>query len=447
MSQTPSRYYEAQIGVLGSMLIDGAHTAGLVMQSLQPEDFTGPNRTIFEVCRELFRAGRPVDPVPVSHKLGDEYKQMLLDIMELTPTAANVREYITLTAEQSRLDKLKRLGAELAGCVSAEDANGLLAQANRVAGGRPSVRVVSMEQGLLDFYERQRTQAVHIPWGLPKVDGAMMSEFGDFVILGGEPSTGKTALSLQMAWTQAEKHRVGYFSLETRPEKMIDRAVAAVTGVDFGKIKRHRMEQSDWDACEAKASAIVGRKLEVIQAGGLSVLDIQALTAAGRYEIIYIDYLQLVAPEDRRRTDFEQVTQISKDLHTLAQTTGVTVIALSQLVRPKVTGNKVAAPGLHSLRQSGQLEQDADGVLLLYLEEPENTKGRRKLQIAKNKEGEAGGVAYLVFDGAHQRFRESLAQAAKPIPAKPVQTAFYDIPGSVPLPFDELEEDKDGMPF
>lgn len=447
MSQTPSRYYEAQVGVLGSMLIDGAHTAGLVMQSLQPEDFTGPNRTIFEVCRELFRAGRPVDPVPVSQKLGPEYKQMLLDLMDLTPTAANVREYITLTVEQSKLAKLKDLGASLVGCVDAAEAQSLLAQANRIAGGRPSVRVVSMEQGLLDFYERQRTDAVHIPWGLPKVDGAMMSEFGDFIILGGEPSTGKTALSLQIAWTQAQKHRVGYFSLETKPEKIVDRAVSAAAGVDFGRIKRHKMEPEDWEACEARSSSMVGRKLDIIQAGGLSVLDIQAMTAAGRYEIIYIDYIQLVAPEDRRRSDFEQVTQISKDLHTLAQTTGVTVIALSQLTRPKVTGNKVAAPGMHSLRQSGQLEQDADGVLLLYLEEPENTKGRRKLQIAKNKEGEAGGVAYLVFDGAHQRFRESMAQVAKPMPAKPVQTAFYDIPGSVPLPFDDMAEDKDGMPF
>lgn len=447
MSQTPSRYYEAQVGVLGSMLIDGANTAGLVMQSLQPEDFTGPNRTIFEVCRELFRAGRPVDPVPVSQKLGPEYKQMLLDIMDLTPTAANVREYITLTAEQSKLAKLKDLGASLVGCVDAAEAQSLLAQANRIAGGRPSVRVVSMEQGLLDFYERQRTQAVHIPWGLPKVDGAMMSEFGDFIILGGEPSTGKTALSLQMAWTQAQTHRVGYFSLETKPEKIVDRAVSAAAGVDFGRIKRHKMDPEDWEACEARSSSMVGRKLDIIQAGGLSVLDIQAMTAAGRYEIIYIDYIQLVAPEDRRRSDFEQVTQISKDLHTLSQTTGVTVIALSQLTRPKVTGNKVAAPGMHSLRQSGQLEQDADGVLLMYLENPNDPSSRRRLQIAKNKEGEAGGGVWLVFDGAHQRFRESLAQAAKPIPAKPVQTAFYDIPGSVPLPFDDLEEGKDGMPL
>lgn len=447
MSQTPSRYYEAQVGVLGSMLIDGAHTAGLVMQGVQAEDFSGPNRAVFDACRKLFQAGKPIDAVTVGHLLGPEYQKLLLDLMDLTPTAANVREYITLTVEQSKLAKLKDLGAALVGCVDAAEAQSLLVQANRIAGGRPSVRVVSMEQGLLDFYERQRTQAVHIPWGLPKVDGAMMSEFGDFIILGGEPSTGKTALSLQMAWTQAENYRVGYFSLETKPEKMIDRAVSAVTGVDFGKIKRHQMAPDDWEACEARFSGMVGRKLEIIQAGGLSVLDIQAMTAAGRYEIIYIDYIQLVAPEDRRRSDFEQVTQISKDLHTLAQTTGVTVIALSQLTRPKVTGNKVAAPGMHSLRQSGQLEQDADGVLLMYLENPNDTSSRRRLQIAKNKEGEAGGGVWLVFDGAHQRFRESLAQAAKPMPTKPVQTAFYDMPGSVPLPFDDPEEDKDGMPF
>lgn len=446
MTQPPSRYYEAQLGVLGSMLIDGQHTAGLVMQGLQAEDFTGPNRAVFEACRKLFQAAKPIDAVTVGHQLGPEYKQLLLDLMELTPTAANVREYIRLTAEQSRLDKLKALGAELAGCVDSEEAQGILAKANRAAGGRPSVRVVSMEQGLLDFYERQRTQAVHIPWGLPKIDGTMMSEFGDFIILGGEPSTGKTALSLQLAWTQAEKHRVGYFSLETRPEKMIDRAVAAATGVDFGRIKRHDMGPDDWDACEAKASAMIGRKLDVIQAGGLSVLDIQALTAAGRYEIIYIDYLQLVAPEDRRRTDFEQVTQISKDLHTMAQTTGVTVVALSQLSRPQAGAGKVKAPGLHSLRQSGQLEQDADGVMLLYLEEPGNMRSRRCLKIAKNKEGEAGGVDYLAFDGAHQRFRESLAQAAKPRPAEYKQQAFYDIPGSIPLPFDEPAE-TEGVPF
>ena len=168
---------------------------------------------------------------------------------------------------------------------------------------------------------------------------------------------------------------------------------------------------------EYRSSAMVGRKLEVIQAGGLSVVDMQALALARRYEIIYIDYLQLIAPDDRRRSDVEQVTQISKDLHVMAQTTGITVCALSQLSRPQKGGENEKAPGLHSLRQSGQIEQDADGVLLLYKEEPNNPRSRRCLKIAKNKDGEAGGIVYLVFDGAHQRFKASVVD--KPVRREP----------------------------
>ena len=182
---------------------------------------------------------------------------------------------------------------------------------------------------------------------------------------------------------------------------------------------------------------MVGRKLEIIQAGGLSVVDIQALALARRYDIIYIDYLQLIAPDDRRRSDVEQVTQISKDLHVMAQTTGITVCALSQLSRPQKGGENEKAPGLHSLRQSGQIEQDADGVLLLYKEEPNNPRSRRCLKIAKNKDGEAGGIVYLVFDGAHQSFKTSVVD--KPVRREPEykQMTFTSLADSEPIPFEE----------
>lgn len=232
---------------------------------------------------------------------------------------------------------------------------------------------------------------------------------------------------------------MGYFSLETKPEKIIDRTVASVCGVDFGRIKGHALTQEDWDACAARSKAYTTRKLEVIKAGSLSVTDIQALALAGQYEIIYVDYLQLVEPEDRRRSETEIVAQISKDLHTMAQTTGITVCALSQLSRPEKSGREEKAPGLHSLRQSGQIEQDADGVMLLYKEEPDNPQSRRCLKIAKNKEGIAGGIAYLVFDGAHQRFRDSLVDAPKPKPKEMEnrQTTFYPLPLRTETPFDK----------
>ena len=432
-----SEYYDAQRSVIGSMLLDGKHVAGIVMHRSREEDYTGEYKTLFRACRELFQAGKPVDPVVVKDKAGPQYAPLLAELMEETPTAANVEVYLDLLVEQSKLLRIQSLAASAVNCISLEEVQKLVEQQQRILGDRPGVKIVGMEQGLLDFYDRQRRPANLVPWGLDKVDGTFRCEYGDFVVLGGYPSAGKTALSLQLAWTQAKDKRVGYFSLETHPDKIMDRTVTAVCGVDFGRIKEHSLQEEDWREIECRSTAMVGRKLEIIQAGGLSVVDIQALALAGRYDIIYIDYLQLIAPQDRRRSDVEQVTQISKDLHVMAQTTGITVCALSQLSRPQKGGEQEKAPGLHSLRQSGQIEQDADGVLLLYKEEPNNPRSRRCLKIAKNKDGEAGGIVYLVFDGAHQRFHASVVD--KPVRREPEykQTAFFDLPGSVKVPFEE----------
>lgn len=422
-------WLSGQVGVLGSMLIDDT-VAGTVLYRLDESHFSGPWKTIFRVCRDVFRENKPIDAMVVYGRLGPDYHQTILDVMDVTPTAANVEAYIDLTLEQATLRRLRDMGTKLSGIMDMEEGRTILGQANRILGGKPGVRIMNMEQGLLDFHDRQTQPARRLTWGLPKVDATLKAEPGDFIILGGYPSAGKTALSLKFAWEQAKDKRVGYFSLETKPEKLIDRAVATVCGVDFGRIKDHKMTTEDWYGVERWQASFVGRKLEIIQAGGLSVVDIQALTLAQRYEIIYIDYLQLVAPEDRRRSTVEQVTQISMDLHTLAQTTGITVCALSQLSRPEKSGEQEKAPGLHSLRQSGQIEQDADGVLLLYKENPNDTRSRRCLKIAKNKEGEAGGVLKLNFDGALQRFSEFMdtTPAEKPKPQYQQQT-FEDLPG------------------
>ena len=430
-------YYEAQRSVIGSMLIDGEHVAGIVMHRSREEDYTGEYKTLFRACRELFQAGKPVDAVTVADKVGRSYALFLHELMDETPTAANVEVYLDLLVEKSKLLRVQSLAASAVNCISLEEVQKLVEQQQRILGDRPGVKIVTMEQGLLNFYERQRQPANLVPWGMDKIDGTFRCEYGDFIVLGGYPSAGKTAFSLQLAWNQAKDKRVGYFSLETHPDKIIDRTVTAVCGVDFGRIKEHTLQDGDWREIEYRSSAMVGRKLEIIQAGGLSVVDIQALALAGRYDIIYIDYLQLIAPEDRRRSDVEQVTQISKDLHVMAQTTGITVCALSQLSRPQKGGEQEKAPGLHSLRQSGQIEQDADGVLLLYKEEPNNPRSRRCLKIAKNKDGEAVGIVYLVFDGAHQRFKRSVVD--KPVRREPEykQMTFTTLADDGPLPFDE----------
>ena len=432
-----SQRLTGQWGVLGSLLIDAPHVAGMVFHGTREEDFTGELKTVYQAARRLFLAGRPIDAVTVGAQLGPEYSQTLIQLMDYTSTAANVEEYINLTVEEARKARVQSLALSMQQAAGLEDCQAILAEMGQVLASRSDVRRMTLEEGFRDFYDRQVKEPKLIPWGFESLDEVCRVELGgDFFILGGYPSAGKTALSLQLAWNQAKDYRVGYFSLETKPEKIIDRLVAAVCNVNFSRIKGHTLTDEDWDACGALSDRFVGRKMEVIQAGGLSVTDIRSMSLAGRYDVIYVDYLQLIAPDDRKRSAVEQISQISMDLHTMAQITGITVVALSQLARPARDGKQEKAPGLHSLRQSGQIEQDADGVLLLYKEEPDNPRSRRCLKVAKNKEGEAGGILYLVLDGAHQRFRPS--SATRPAPASRTpnpQTTLYELPANTPLPF------------
>lgn len=409
------RYLDAQVSVLGSVLIDDS-VVGKVIHRTREEDFTGSYRTVYKAIKSVFLTGKPVDLTTISARLGPDYDKLLLQLMELTPTAANVDVYIDLALEEAQVERGNAELAAVQAFRTVDDIRALQSKLNRIICDRPSVRIVSMAQGLQDFYVRQQSKPEFMTWGIDKLDNTLMAERGgDFLVIGGYPSAGKTALSVQFAWAQAKTLKVGYFSLETKPDKLIDRTVSMVSGIDFGRIKRRQLGQDDWIVCKKNAGEITDRNLHVIQASGLSVADIQALSLSEQYDIIYIDYLQLIRPEDSRRSEYEQVTQISKDLHTMAQTTGITVVALSQLSRPKNDRNQEKSPGLHSLRQSGQIEQDADGVMLLYKEQPNDPVSRRCLKIAKNKEGEAGGILMLDFDGKKQRFTvaENTANAAR----------------------------------
>lgn len=172
----------------------------------------------------------------------------------------------------------------------------------------------------------------------------------------------------------------------------------------------------------------------MVRSSSMTVEDIAAYTRAKRFDVIYIDYLTLIQAPGR--TEFDQATYISKALHRLAQDTGVTVIALSQLSRPE--SGKVKPPTLASLRSSGQIEQDADIVMFIYREEPGMLRSRRILAVAKNKEGETGRVP-LLFNGETQTFRVDTNGLIKVKRQEPEykQASFYELPGSEPLPWEE----------
>lgn len=445
----------AQVGVLGSLLIDPS-LVGQALERIRPEDFLTPKcRMVFQAIRSLYTEGRPTDPVTVRGKLGgkdgDGWTEYLLELMDLTPTAANVWEYAALMREQARMAKVAQLGGLLQAARDLDGARGYISQLNELLVERRGVRRLDMTQMLLVFTDRHSGAPMeYMTWGLPKLDGGTYVEMGDMVVLGGYPSAGKTALAVSMAYHQAQHRRVGFYSLETNQYKLADRLMANLAGIEMSAIKKNQITGEQWQRVADQSDRIRGRKLELIEASGMSVQDIQADALAHRYEIVYIDYLQLIEPESRKVNRTEQVSGISRGLQQLAHGTGRLVVALSQLTRAEHTGKKEQVePTMSDLRESGQIEQDGDAILLLYLEEPNRPEAsRRVLKIAKNKEGTRGRI-FLVFDGQLQRFRESAIEEPAPGATRKTYTRppkeqldFFDLPGpdEEPTPFDKPKE-------
>lgn len=396
---TQDNWLQAQYSVLGSALIEPS-VVPKVIQQTRMADFSGQCQTIYATMRKLFQDGHPVDVVSVAAALGDEYNKFLMDLMQIVPTAANLDYYITLCRQQAMLLSAKELAQQIASAENVEHIRGLLDQANSLMVDKPSLRISTMSDALRSFMDRHGSEVKYLTWPVRELDDRLYAEAGDFILIGGRPSTGKSAWSLQCAEHWAKTMRVGFFSLETSPEKLFDRQMSSKAGLSMDDIKRNNISEAQWSQIWQMHQEIIKLPLEIIPAAGMTPADIRSVTMMRRYQLIIIDYVQLIQSGGNNRT--EQVTNISLALHRMAQDMQVTVVALSQLKRK----TDDSTPDSSDLRESGQLEQDADIIMQLQLEKKDHPEGNRFLYITKNKEGTTPRIL-LAFDGKHQRFSKA----------------------------------------
>lgn len=401
---------DAERAVIGSMLIDPEIVRDVLM-AVSSKDFLNPaNRLIFQTARALFQAGSPVDAVAIRDRIGPDYSKYMMDLMEITPTSANWREYAAMMHAQATLQRVRNLADKLATAVTLEDCRPLCADLGQLLSDGRKTDAWTMREMLDDFFAAQDPDTPapeYVSFGLPDVDEGAFAELGDVVMLGGYPSDGKTALALMMAYHMAAKYKVGFFSLETGKRKVRDRMVSHVAQISARDIKLRSLSEEDWAALAAKSADMAKRDLTVLQASGMTATEIQATSQAYGFQVIFIDYVQLVTPEsDRRANRQEQMAGISMALHTFAQSSGTLVVELAQLSRQDRSGGW-REPDMHDLKESGQFEQDADMIFLLFRPNPKddelNQEKNRILKIAKNKEYKRGRWP-LYFDANRQTF-------------------------------------------
>lgn len=400
---TNEDWLQAQYSVLGAALLDSTIVPKVIHQT-RKSDFSGACQTVYAAMCKVFQSGIPVDPVTVRNALTPQYGSFLAQLMQVTPTTANIDHYIRLCREQAKILSIRDLALQLTTAEDSDTIRKLLDKANAFMVDKPGLNIVTMADALNSFMERHTGEVKYMSWPIRELNDRLYAEPGDFILLGGRPSTGKSAFSIQCAKHWARSEKVGFFSLETGQGKLFDRQMASMTDLTMDEIKRNQISQSAWDRICAMTGDITGLSLEIIPAAGMTTSDIRSVTMMQGYKIIIIDYVQLIQSSGFNRT--EQVTNVSMELHRMAQDMGVTVIGLCQLKRKEGGKSDKSNPDNSDLRESGQLEQDADIIMILQLEDEDDPQGFRKLFVSKNKEGTTPMIK-LAFDGKHQTFTKA----------------------------------------
>lgn len=382
--------------LLGAILIK-PDLAPYALPNLEIEHFPPDLQPVFAALSGLWNAKGKLDAVAACARY-PEQKTAILDCAQeceaecIRITRENVENWTQILREQAALTRFQSLalqaGSALTTFADLPDLYSQMGEALTLDREEQDFKPIGE---LVDNYIRRLDEKPrYIPTGIPVLDRYLNLSPGNLFIIGGRPSAGKTALSLQIACEQARRgFRVCYFSLETDPDTLTARIIANRLAVPLADVKAKTVPQSDLD----DLAELHKLPLYIRSASGKGVGWVKAQAQRMKAQAVYIDYLQLLV-DGKAKDRYQLITGISIALHELAQTTGILVVALAQLNRDAAH----ASPSTADLKESGQLEQDADAILLLSGDE-----AKYQAILAKNKEGRVGEIP-LTFDKPRQRF-------------------------------------------
>ena len=412
---------EAEQSVLGSMLID-ARCIPDVIGLLVPEDFyLKQNREIYETIYTMFNFSERIDPVTVLDKMKERGVfdaqhsfDYLSQLLQITPTAANVRQYCAIVRDKALLRGLSTAAGEITDLVyegvgTAQEM--LEVSEKKIFSLRKENSGDSLQhigKILINVYDRLQELSESgsaipgLSTGLSDLDRKINGlNKSDLLLLAGRPGMGKTSLGLNIALNVAKAYQktVAFFSLEMSREQLAMRLMSNESFVENQKLVTGQLSDDEWSKLSIASAALSQTDIRVDDNPAITVAEMNA--KCRRLEnlgLIVIDYLQLMTAAQPGKSSENRVTvlsEISRALKIMAKELNVPVICLSQLSRANESRTD-KRPMLSDLRESGAIEQDADSVLFIYRDEYYNPntedKNIAECIIAKNRHGETGTV-------------------------------------------------------
>ena len=415
---------EAEQSVLGSMLID-SRCVNDVIGMVRPDDFyLQTNRDIYETIYEMFSYSQVIDPVTVLDKMRERgvYDEQnstkyIMQLMEITPTAANVKQYAQIVRDKSLLRKLTDAASNILDTVydGAGSAQDMLEAAEKqiyaLRRGNTNESLEHVGTILLKVFDRltelseSGSEISGISTGLRDLDKFISGlNKTDLMLLAARPGMGKTSMALNIALNVAKKYpkkTVAFFSLEMSKQQLVTRLLANESFVDNKKLTTGQLTVDEWGKIGIASSALSQTDLRVDDNPSVTVAEMNAICRRiDDLALVVIDYLQLMTSSGAKNTyggenRQQVVSDISRSLKIMAKELNVPVLCLSQLSRANES-RQDKRPMLSDLRESGAIEQDADEVLFLYREDYYNKETEKQnvaeCIVAKNRHGETGTI-------------------------------------------------------
>lgn len=396
----------------GALLIDGGQVVQAIRGIVSRNDFhVEAYGAIFSAALSLAADNEAIDPVSIRHRANREgvelSNELLLGLMECTPTAANCVEYAHRVAEDAQKSRIKELAARIQeDDISSSDE--LLAALQRET---EVIRGGSYRKGLLTPSDTLRRFTDHVveagegrfnfvSSGFPRLDHILGGGFirGGLYILGARPAVGKSTYAINLA--DNITGNCLFVSLEMTPEQITSKRVSRLTGLSSARLLSGRVSEDDWTGIAMAVTAISEQGVFINDRYDLTVQRIQLLAQkVPELRAVIVDYLGLIQSATRSGSTYENISQISRELKCMAISLNVPVICLCQLSRT-VEQRENKRPRLSDLRDSGAIEQDADAVMFLYREDYYSggpTDGEPSLvhlDVAKNRHGRTGQTEY-----------------------------------------------------
>ena len=438
INRIPPHSVESEQSILGSIILD-KDAIITVAETINPSDFyKEAHKIIYESMLSLNSNNEPIDLITLIEELRKEGHldniggiSYLTSLSTIVPTTSNVKYYANIVKEKSVMRQLIKASNEIInlGYDASTDVQEILNKAEKSIfdisqekSGDDIQPINAVLQDTFDMIEKlctEKKEVTGITTGFKdlnkKINGLQRT---DLILLAARPAMGKTAFSLNLVQNAALKGdaSVAVFSLEMSKEQLVQRMLSAQSNVELSKIKTGTLGESDWPRIIDGMAVLSEAKIFIDDTPGIKISEIRSkcrrLKMEKGLDLILIDYLQLMEGEGKNENRQQEIAKISRSLKILAKELDCPVVALSQLSRsPEL--RKDHRPILSDLRESGSIEQDADIVMFLYIDEYYHDDSEKKnigeVIVAKNRHGETGNVE-LVWFGQVQKFADKVRE-------------------------------------